>query len=84
MILELNPIHIVRYEDLVNEPKNTYEGIFKYLLEVDSLEGTNAQRRIDEVVAMGRAASQTYKFKATTGQLNANEKRYTPEQVKFI
>jgi hypothetical protein len=41
-ILELNPIHIVRYEDLLNEPKDTYEGLFKYLLEVDSLEGTNA------------------------------------------
>jgi hypothetical protein len=56
----------VRYEDLVNAPKETYEGIFKYLLEIDDVEGTNVQRRIDQVVAKGRSATQTYQFKATT------------------
>ena len=81
---ELNPIYIVRYEDLVNQPKETYEGIFKYLLEIDDIEGTNAQRRIEQVVAQGRSATQTYKFKATTGQLNTNAKRYTKEQVDYI
>ena len=64
---ELNPIYIVRYEDLVNDTKNTYEGVFKYLLEIDDIEGTNVQRRIEEVVKAGRSATQTYKFKATTG-----------------
>lgn len=72
-------MYIVRYEDLVNDPKNTYEGIFKFLLDLDSLEGTNVQRRIEEVVKAGSEATRTYKFKATTGQLNANAKRYTPE-----
>lgn len=74
----------MRYEDLVNDKKNTYEGIFKFLLELDSLEGTNAQRRIDEVLGMGQRAAQTYKFKATTGQLNTNTKRYSKEQADFI
>lgn len=69
---------------MVNDAKNTYEGIFKFLLEIDNIEGTNAQRRIDEVVKAGRSATQTYKFKETTGQLNASAKRYTQEQQKFI
>lgn len=74
----------MRYEDLVNDAKNTYEGIFKYLLEIEDIDGTNVQRRIEEVVKAGRSATQTYKFKATTGQLNASANRYTPEQTEFI
>jgi hypothetical protein len=35
---------------MVNDAKNTYEGIFKFLLEIDDIEGTNAQRRVEEVV----------------------------------
>jgi hypothetical protein len=42
---------------MVNDAKNTYEGIFKFLLEIDNIEGTNAQRRIDEVVKAGRSAT---------------------------
>jgi len=42
-----NPIYTVRYEDLVKNPRPELEGIFKFLLDLDSLEGTNAQRRID-------------------------------------
>ena len=51
--------------------------MFKYLLEIDDVEGTNVQRRIDQVVAQGRSATQTYKLKSTTGQLNVNAERYT-------
>lgn len=43
----LNPIYVVRYEDLVSNPKPELEGIMKFLLDLDSLEGTNAQRRIE-------------------------------------
>jgi hypothetical protein len=31
--------------------------MFKFLLELDDLEGTNVQRRIDEVVGMGQNAA---------------------------
>ena len=47
----------MRYEDLVNDTKNTYEGIFKYLLEIEDIDGTNVQRRIEEVVKAGRSAT---------------------------
>lgn len=47
------PIYIVRYEDLVTDPKETLMGLMCYLLEVPDLTGTNTERRIDEVVAKG-------------------------------
>ena len=62
-----NPIYIVRYEDLVTQKKEELMGVFSFLLDVETLEGTNAERRIDQVVAMGTSAAQTYKLKATTG-----------------
>ena len=42
---------------MVNDAKNPYEGIFKFLLEIDDIEGTNAQRRVEEVVKAGRSAT---------------------------
>lgn len=65
-----NPLYFVRYEDLVLEPKETLMGLFTFILGVKSLKGTNAERRIDEIVAMGKSASISYNLKATTGQLN--------------
>ena len=82
--IELNPIHIVRYEDLVLTPKEAYSGLFKFMLGMENIDGTNVERRIDEVVAMGSKASQTYVLKATTGQFNMNAQRYTKEQMDFI
>jgi len=69
----------VRYEDLVNNPKPELENIYKFLLEVDDLTGTNAQRRIDEIIAMGDKASQVYAKKATTGKFNTHRERYSNE-----
>jgi hypothetical protein len=74
-----NPIYIVRYEDLVSNPKPELEGIMKYLLDLDDLTGTNAQRRVDEVIGMGAAASQSYKLKSTTGKFNVARVKYTDE-----
>lgn len=49
----------------------------KFLLNIDDLSGTNAERRINEVIEMGKEATQTYKLKSTTGKLNPNRHRYT-------
>jgi len=37
------------------------------MLEVDDIEGTNAQQRCKEIVEMGNAASSSYALKKTTG-----------------
>ena len=42
-----NPLYIVRYEDLVLQPKDTLMGLFCYLLGERDLTGTNLERRID-------------------------------------
>ena len=48
-----NPLYIVRYEDLVIKPKETLMGLLGFILGEKDLSGTNAMRRIDQVVAMG-------------------------------
>ncbi len=41
-----NPIYFVRYEDLILDKENTLQGLFRFLLEIDSLQGTNIEARI--------------------------------------
>ena len=49
-----NPLYIVRYEDLILEPKETLMGMFAFIFGEKDLIGTNAERRIDQVVALGK------------------------------
>ena len=44
------PIQFVRYEDLVSQPREELIKIFKFMLDLDDLEGANCLRRIDEVI----------------------------------
>lgn len=67
----------MRYEDLVTSPREELEGIYKFLLEIDDLSGTNAARRLDQIMAMGDKASSVYKKKETTGKFNAHRNKYT-------
>lgn len=50
-IEDKNPLYIVRYEDLVAEPKETLMGLMSFLLEVEDLSGTNVERRIDDLLS---------------------------------
>ena len=79
-----NPLYIVRYEDLVLQPKETLMSLFCFLLDADSLEDTTTERRIDEVVAMGKGASAVYNLKSTTGLLNMHESKYSPELRSYV
>lgn len=79
-----NPIYIVRYEDLVNDSKAEMEGVMKFLLDVDTLEGTNCMRRLEQMAAMGSKAGTSYKLKSTTGKFNVNAPMYTDAQMEFI
>ena len=58
-------------------------GIFSYLLGVKDLTGTNAERRIDEVV-MDPKAAQTYNLKSHTGRLNIHKDKYSPELKQYV
>ena len=41
------PYLFVRFEDLIDDPKPQLELIMRYLLQMETLDGTNAKRRID-------------------------------------
>ena len=43
---KLNPVYYMRYEDLLKDKRKELEQIFKFILELDDIEGTNVQRRI--------------------------------------
>ena len=60
------PMLFVRFEDLVLDPEPELRNIMKFLLDLPDLEGTNAERRIQEVIAMGHKATKTYSLKDTT------------------
>lgn len=74
----------MRYEDLVTNPKEELTGIMKFVLDLDDLAGTNAERRIEAVTAMGAEAAKSYNLKPTTGKFNKNADKFTAEQIEFI
>ena len=55
------PIHFFRFEDMMGKPKETLEGIMKFALGVEYIEGTNVERRIADVLDLGSSACRTYK-----------------------
>ena len=56
----------------------------KLLLNLDNLEGTNAQRRVDEVIGMGPDATKVYKLKDNTKIPNKNVSIYSADQQAYI
>lgn len=78
------PFYFVRFEDLISEPKPILEDLMKLLLNLDNLEGTNAQRRVDEVIGMGPDATKVYKLKANTKVPNKNVTLYSADQQAYI
>jgi hypothetical protein len=53
----------LRYEDLILNQEEELTELFKFLLELDSLHGTNIERRIKEVVNAGEEQNRLYKLK---------------------
>lgn len=46
MIEKRNPIYFIRYEDLILNKEAELTELFKFILELNSLEGTNIEKRI--------------------------------------
>lgn len=78
------PVLFIRFEDLVMDPKPELYNMMRFLLGTKDLTGTNAERRIEEVLAMGQKATQTYSLKDSTKKNNANAHRYTEAQLGWI
>ena len=54
------PVLFTRFEDLVTNPETELTNIMKFLLNVTDITGTNAERRVKEVIAKGRDATVLY------------------------
>lgn len=56
-------MHFLRYEDLVTQPRETLTSLLEFLFKAESLEGTNLQRRMDDVLSQDPRALQVYALK---------------------
>ena len=74
------PVHFVRYEDLVSRPKETLSELFCFLLEVESVEGTVIEKRIEDLGTQGNAKNTVYNVKENSQKFNKSVHRYTEAQ----
>ena len=77
-------IFFTRFEDLLSQPEKELTGLFKYLLDLEDLSGTNIERRIKLAISMGAKASTLYALKKNTGKKNAHVHRYSDAQIERI
>lgn len=74
------PLHIIRYEDLLNRPGEVIPDLMKFVFNVPQIDGTLLQSYIDIAVAEG--AQKTYKPRV--GKANANTDKYNQEMLDGI
>jgi hypothetical protein len=79
----MNTIYMARFEDFIANPGEELDKVFRFLLDLDTLEGTNIQRRIKQVVGQ-KDPSQFYKLKPETKIPNSQAHKYTKEQIDCI
>ena len=78
------PVLFIRFEDLVADPETQLMNIMRFLIGKRDISGTNAERRVKEVIAKGSKATVTYDLKEGTKKFNSNAKRYSKEQIAYI
>ena len=73
------PIIFLKFEQLRTEPREHLFDVFRFLLAKKDLSGTYVEHRIDEVLALGHSATQSYKLKPTDGKFQHAIDRFSPE-----
>ena len=74
------PVYYLRYEDLVLNPEPVLCELFRFLLSVESIEGTVIEKRIQDYVAVGSTSAKTYELKADPKKnLSRNAHMYSEE-----
>ena len=73
------PTYIMRYEDLILNPKPVLIELFSFLLGVDTIEGTVVEKRINEVASSSHSTKSVYKLKSTDKNLNKSKHMYSKE-----
>ena len=74
-------MYFFRFEDILANPEGELRELFKFILGMDSLDGTVIEQRIKDVLAMGAKKNSVYKPRQ--GGTNRNAKNYLPEQIEF-
>ena len=74
----------MRYEDLKLRPQPVLTDLFRFILNVDSLEGTLCERRIKEVTATGFSTKTIYALKSTSNSSCRNRHMYNEELMALM
>ena len=69
------PIYFFRFEDVIHNPGKELKEIFRFILGLETIEGTVIEHRIDEVMSWSKEKNQSYKPRQ--GGTNKNLKNYT-------
>jgi hypothetical protein len=67
------PVHVIRFEDLLHDQQNQINGVFEFVLGIESVNGLYIGKRIDDVLKKGQAG---VLYKPRAGQMNSNMKYY--------
>ena len=79
------PTYYLRYEDLVLNPEPVLRELFRFLLEVPSIDGTVIEKRIVDYCEKGNSSAAVYKLKFDPkSNLSRHFSVYSPEQIEFI
>jgi len=74
------PVHIIRYEDILGNPKATMMKLMRFILNEPDIEGTVIERYIDLTVK--EKAPEIYKPRQ--GQVNSNLEKFNKEELAHM
>lgn len=74
------PVHLIRFEDILHNPKPTMVKLFKFILNTPSLDGTLIEKYID--LAVKEKAPEIYKPRE--GKVNTNSDKFNRQQLDFM
>ncbi|KAL4138538.1 hypothetical protein PRIC2_002043 [Phytophthora ramorum] len=76
------PIIVVRYEDLMMHREETLRRVFLFLTDLTTLEGTEWEQRIHDVMAT--SGDKTGPYKPRSGKIGGSFRHYSEEQFQYI
>ncbi|CDW83009.1 fbox domain containing protein [Stylonychia lemnae] len=74
------PVHLIRFEDILTDPRPTMIKLFKFILNTSHIEGTVIEKYID--LAVKEKAPEIYKPRE--GRVNTNMDKFNREQLDFM
>ena len=74
------PVHIIRYEDIVNNPHPVLKSLLEFILNIDDIKGTVIDKYLN--LAISETSPQIYKPRL--GKANANWDKFNRVQLDFL